>query len=149
MVNDKKSNLVFLMETKLQQRKMESVCLKLDLTNMFVVECVRKSSSVALFSDSVCDVKIQNFSHLHINVVIHSPGIDVPWKFSSFYGHPEIAKRHESGELLQHLEQFLPEPWVCVVDFNEVVTMEEKQGEFAAKKPNESLSTGVKGMCFI
>jgi hypothetical protein len=109
-MNEKKHNLVFLMETKLHQKKMESVCIKLGFPNMFVVECVRKSGRLALQWESNCDVEIQNFTRHHINAVIQSPMVVEPWKFSGFYGHSEVTKRHESWNLLQHLVIIPPEP---------------------------------------
>jgi exonuclease III len=128
MVNEKKPNLVFLMETKLRQKKMEIVRIKLGFHNMFVVDCVGKSGGLALLWESDFDIEIQNFTRRHINAVIRSPMNAEQWKFSCIYGHPETAKRHESWTLMKHLAELAPEPWVCLGDFNEVVSMEEKRG---------------------
>ena len=46
MMKEKKPNLVFLMETKLQRTKMENIIIKLGFSNMFVVECVGRSGGL-------------------------------------------------------------------------------------------------------
>jgi hypothetical protein len=43
MVKYKKPSLVFLKETKLCRKKMESIHVKLGFANVFVVDCVGKS----------------------------------------------------------------------------------------------------------
>jgi hypothetical protein len=126
MVNEKKPNLVFLIETKLHQRKIESVRLKLGFPNMFVVECVGKSGGLALLWETDCEVVIQNFTCRHINAIIQSPMVEEPWKFTDFYGHPETTKRQKSWNLLQFLATLSHNPWICLGDFNEVVSMGEK-----------------------
>jgi hypothetical protein len=50
------------------------------------------------------------------------------WKLTYFYGHPVIAKRHESWALIEHLKQFQPQPWVYIDDFNGILTRKEKTG---------------------
>jgi hypothetical protein len=58
MVNEKKPNLVFLMETKLCQKKMEIIRIKLGFHNMFVVDCVGKNGGLALLWESDYDIEI-------------------------------------------------------------------------------------------
>jgi hypothetical protein len=54
--------------------------------------------------------------------------MNIDWKFTSFYGHPDATKRYESWNLLKTLERLTPHPWVCIGDFNEVVVDSEKLG---------------------
>jgi hypothetical protein len=60
--------------------------------------------------------------------VIQSPDSQVKWKFTGLYGHPEVNKRHETWSLLKKLARLDPLPWLCVGDFNEVLTQTEKWG---------------------
>lgn len=78
-------------------------------------------------------MEIQNFSRHHINAVVKMETINQSWKFSGFYGHPEVGKRKEAWNLLCHLRSFTPTAWLCVGDFNETVNDSEKYGEF--RKP--------------
>ncbi|XP_059431505.1 uncharacterized protein LOC132165008 [Corylus avellana] len=128
LVKQKQPIMVFLMETKLRKEKMESIRCKLEFASMFVVESVGKSGGMALLWGEDVNVTIQNFSQRHINGVVKISDDGVPWKFTGFYGHPEVAKRSESWALLQHLSTLNPAPWVCIGDFNEIVTSSEKWG---------------------
>ncbi|XP_059450845.1 uncharacterized protein LOC132181612 [Corylus avellana] len=128
MVKVKRPNLVFLMETKLRQNKMEGIRMKLGFGNMFVVDCVGWSGGLVLFWEDGSGVEIQNFSHQHINAIVSNQNHSMEWKFTGFYGHPEASKRNEVWDLLKYLAQICPKPWMCIGDFNEVMTMSEKRG---------------------
>jgi hypothetical protein len=54
--------------------------------------------------------------------------MNMDWKFTGFYGHPDATKRLEAWNLLKRLEQLTPGPWACIGDFNEIVTLSEKSG---------------------
>ena len=73
-------------------------------------------------------MEIQNFSPWHINGIVTTPLSNQRWKFTGFYGQPDVAKRNEGWDLLKHLAKLAPEPWLCIGDFNEVLTMIEKWG---------------------
>jgi hypothetical protein len=102
--------------------------MKLGFDNMFVVDCVGKGGGLALFWGEESGVEIQNFSHRHINAIIRNHPHSLDWKFTGFYGHPVVAKRHEAWELMKYLAKLQPYPWMCVGDFNKVMTMSEKSG---------------------
>ena len=54
--------------------------------------------------------------------------VDAQRKFTGFYGHLDVTKRQESWELLKVLNNFSPTPWVCIGDFNEIISNAEKWG---------------------
>jgi len=124
MVRTKKPNLVFLMETKLNSKKMEAIQTKLDFDAIFVVDSIGKSGGLALMWKLDNVMNIQNYSRWNINVVIQTDSTTKEWKFSGFYGHPEVAKRPE--HLLRHLAVLAPNPWLGVGDFNEITSANEK-----------------------
>ncbi|XP_059431636.1 uncharacterized protein LOC132165159 [Corylus avellana] len=128
MVKEKRPSMVFLMETKLRKVKMEVIRYKLGFSNLFVVDCVGKSGGLALLWGDDVVVDIQNYSQRHINGIIQSPNSNVQWKLTGFYGHPEVTKRHEAWELLKVLSRLPPTPWICIGDFNEVISNAEKWG---------------------
>jgi hypothetical protein len=106
----------------------ENVRCKLGYPNMFVVDSVGWSGSLVLFWNNDISVTIENFSHRHINGVIEILGGVENWKFTGFYGHPDVAKRHEAWALLRYLATLSPHPWVCIGDFNEIVENTKKWG---------------------
>jgi endonuclease/exonuclease/phosphatase family metal-dependent hydrolase len=76
-------------------------------------------------------VTIQNYSLQHINATIQHHSDVFQWKLTCFYGHPEVAKRHEAWALLIFLSRMSPEPWLCVGDFNEILSLSEKSSSTA------------------
>jgi hypothetical protein len=128
MVKEKRPSLVFLMETKLYYNKADFLRIKMNFDYMFVVDCVGRSSGLILLWNEKINVVIQNYSRRHINAIVNLGKDGLPWKFSGFYGHPVAAKRHESWELLRHLCNLEPMPWLCVGDFNEIVNFSEIKG---------------------
>jgi hypothetical protein len=45
-----------------------------------------------------------------------------------FYDHLEVAKRSEGWSLLRHLSHLEPIPWLCVGDYNEILSTSEMAG---------------------
>ena len=43
-----------------------------------------------------------------------------------FYGHPNLIKREEGWNLLKYLKNSISRPWLCMGDYNEIVTQSEK-----------------------
>jgi hypothetical protein len=128
LVKEKCPVLVFLIETKLRKMKMEQIHCKLGFKNSFVVESVEKSGGLALLWGEEISVDIQNYSNRHINGIITVPNSLANWKFAGFYGHLDATKRYEAWELLRYLANLSPDPWLCLGEFNEVVSMSEKWG---------------------
>jgi hypothetical protein len=113
-VKIKKPQLVFIMETRMQQNKADRLRSKLGFDNCFVVDSKGKSGGMMLFWNSSSGVEIQNYSRRHINAVVQRSTDDLVWKFTGFYGHPEAGRRAESWALLRHLASLSPDPWLCL-----------------------------------
>jgi exonuclease III len=128
MVKEKKPNIVFLMETKLRSEKMERVRVQLGFEHMFVVDSVGKSGGLALFWAVDIGVEIQNYSRRHISAKVCSSPNKPQWKLTGFYGHPNPSKRKEAWSLLRYIARMDPIPWVCLGDFNEILSADEKYG---------------------
>ena len=73
-------------------------------------------------------MEVQNFSQRHINAIIYEPLVDLYWKFTGFYGHPEAPRRHEVWELLKFLARTATNPWLVIDNFNEIINGTEKWG---------------------
>jgi hypothetical protein len=129
MVREKRPHLVFLMETKMTQRKAKVVQIKLGFENYFSVDCIGKSGGLMLLWKNSIMVEIQNFSRRQINAVVQCSSDAPSWKLTGFYGHPDVAKRGESWELLHFLAKLPLEPWLCLGNFNEITTASEKSSK--------------------
>jgi hypothetical protein len=71
-VKEKKPTMVFIIETKLQARKLEFIKIKAGFTNSFGVDSVGKSEGLVLMRNNDISIKIQNYSCWYINAVINS-----------------------------------------------------------------------------
>jgi len=126
LVRIKKPELVFIMETKLVSHKADFLKNKLGYSNSFVVDSKGRSGGLILLWHSSVKVEIQNYSRRHINAVIQRRAGEMYWKLTGFYGHPETARRPEAWALLRHLSLLSPMPWLCLGDFNEILSNGEK-----------------------
>ncbi|KAL0434005.1 UNVERIFIED_CONTAM: hypothetical protein Slati_2734800 [Sesamum latifolium] len=68
------------------------------------------------------DVKLPSYA------TVKSDDCATRWRFTSFYGYLELSKRKEGWELLRRHSRAYVRPWLCAVDFNEVLEQHEKQG---------------------
>ncbi|KAK3205548.1 hypothetical protein Dsin_019594 [Dipteronia sinensis] len=85
---------------------------------------------------STVDVSLMSFSPFHIDAAVTSHHC-IKWRLTGFYGHPEADQRHHGWTLLRRLHSMAHFPWLCVGDFNEILSAEEKCGR------QERLDKGV------
>ena len=119
--------MVFLMETKLNNKKLELIRIKLGFKNTFGVDSVGKSGGLALLWHGECNIEVQNFSRRHINTIVLLNGGN-PWKWTGFYGHPDTNRKEESWSLLRKLSELQSEAWMVMGDCNEILDSSEKLG---------------------
>ena len=85
------------------------------------------SGGLALFWDSEWDVKLRTWSKSYIDVIVTEKD-GVSWRLTGIYGHPEKLKRIETWNLMRLFHQQATLPWICIGDFNEILSANEKQG---------------------
>jgi exonuclease III len=128
MVKEKGPSMVFLMETKICNKDMDFLRIKLKFDYIFVVNSVGRSGGLIILWKDDIKIDIQNYSRRHINAIISRGRDGTEWKFFGIYGNPETAKRKETWALMRHLATFSPKPWLCMGDFNEIINLSEKWG---------------------
>jgi hypothetical protein len=78
MVQEKKSNFVFFIETLSKHKHMEKIRCKLGFEGLFVVNPVGRCGGLTLLWKEIFFLEIFNFSRHHINAIIRnedgSPG---------------------------------------------------------------------------
>ncbi|KAL0409533.1 UNVERIFIED_CONTAM: hypothetical protein Sradi_1887700 [Sesamum radiatum] len=62
-----------------------------------------------------------------MNMVKFREGEDY-WRFTGFYGEPDSSKRSVSWDLLRRLSRLSNLPWLCVGDYNAILSDSEKEG---------------------
>ena len=94
---------------------------------MLAIPCVRRVGGLAMLWKSEVSLDIQTYSLNHIDAhILNDPS--TPWRLTSFYGRPKDHRKHESWNYLRHLHSRASLSWVCVRDYNEILTSNEKQG---------------------
>ncbi|KAK3221989.1 hypothetical protein Dsin_009014 [Dipteronia sinensis] len=120
-------DIVFFMETKVNNVVMENIHIKLKFFGKLVVNSVGRSGGLCLFWSKDIDVSLLSFTNYYIDIQIVSQK-DTRWCFTGFYGHPDASQRYHAWTLLRRLKSMSCHPWVCAGDFNEILEDSEKVG---------------------
>ena len=120
--------LVFIIETKFEVLEMARIKRKLERQQGLVVPSVQRGGGLALLWKSSLKVDVQTYSPHHIDTIVIEEQENKRWRFTGFYGHPEISKREDLWKLLEQLSRSCDLPWVCMGDFNKIMHSGEKEG---------------------
>lgn len=74
------------------------------------------------------DVSVLSFSSHHIHAVVVDENQNPIWHDVGVYGWPETGNKHLTWQLLRQVRQPCLAPLLLFGDFNEIVSMEEKEG---------------------
>ena len=69
-------------------------------------------------------MKLKTLSKSHIDVIVTEKD-GVLWRLKGIYGQ---LKRIETWNLMRLLHQQVILPWICIGDFNKILSANEKQG---------------------
>lgn len=94
---------------------------------MLAVPSVWHRGRLALLWKGEKDVHVQTYSPNHTDVLILTDPAKT-WSLIGFYGWPKEQRKYESWQLLRHLHTRHSFPWLCLGDFNKILTLDEKQG---------------------
>ena len=122
IVKLERPTLLFVMETKIQAKRVEALKCTLGFGGCFAVDSVGLSGGIGLFWSRDVNVELKNFSKCHIDVEVHSNNQSSSvWRFTGFYGAPRASDRGESWQLLHTLFSIPHAAWLCMGDFNETL----------------------------
>ena len=116
------------METKAGMRRMRRIMAKVGLLNGVIVPNQGRSGGIAMLWESDLNVELKSYTRYHIDAVVTDPTSGFKWRITGFYGNPNTNWRKESWELLQFLNAQFQMPWVCMGDFNEILSSSKKWG---------------------
>ncbi|GAV66896.1 Exo_endo_phos domain-containing protein [Cephalotus follicularis] len=77
--------------------------------------------------DEEVNLTIKSFSLYHINSEIELSGSNEKWRLTGIYGNPETHRRHKTWSLLCNLASKYNTSWICMGDFNEILSTSEKE----------------------
>ena len=128
LVKTQEPRVLFLTETKLDNKRMEGIRVKLRFKFCFSVPSLGRSGGLAMLWNDPAQISIQNFLQNHIDSHVQiNDGIT--WRFTGFYGHPEGHKKKESWALLDKLHSMDSLPWLSMGDYNEILSLDERSGD--------------------
>lgn len=78
----------------------------------------------ALWKNDV-NLKVINFSNHHILAKVVEENSRV-WFLTGFYGWSEASQKAKSWALLNHIKSFVEGAWLCIGDFNAILSSVEK-----------------------
>lgn len=73
-------------------------------------------------------LEVLSYSKNHIDSIIKSDSDDGAWRLTGFYDEPETSRRIDTLGLLKGLAYVNILPWLCLGDFNELISQYEKLG---------------------
>lgn len=119
VIRRRNPDIIFLSEVRCEQSRLVSLKTSLNLTQgagggICILWNDKVSISVVSSSWHFIDTKISYDSY--------------SWRFTGFYGHPEVHNRRESWNLLRSLSNVSNEPWLVGGDLNEIMWQKEKKG---------------------
>ncbi|KAF7801558.1 reverse transcriptase [Senna tora] len=91
-----------------------------------VVESQRRSGGLALFWKNGVDVTISSScaNYIHTVLIIGNSCFSATWT----YGHPDFQHRRYLWDIISNLPKKHISYWLCLGDFNEFLSQEEKEG---------------------
>ena len=116
------------METKLSKEDMMRKKFFLGFTNGLVVPSDGNKGRLALLWKKDITVDVQTFCLWHIDAEVDGTDNLERWRFTGFYGQPDASKREETWRILERLGSNNNLPWLCIRDYNEILSNTEKLG---------------------
>ena len=119
-------SLLFVMETKISAKRVESLKATLGFAGCYAVDSNGLSGGIGLFWTADISIDLKNYSFCHIDVMVRKAGqTGMAWRFTGFYGAPRAEDRHHSWRCLRTLSQIQHSEWLCMGDFNETLLASE------------------------
>ncbi|CAB4313390.1 unnamed protein product [Prunus armeniaca] len=127
LLRDKKPRIIFLSKTKKLVRQMECVQRQLGMMGCFSVGREGRAGGLAFLWQHGVEVSILSSSPGHIDAILK--GVDMEtFRFTGFYGNPEMRLRRHSWDLLRRIAGTVQGPWLVGGDFNEILEAHEYFG---------------------
>ena len=120
--------IVFLSETKLKSKRMERIRNRIGFANGLFVSSCGSSGGLALLWTRETNLEIKSYGNHHIDAIVTEENTNFKWRLTGFYGHSQAHLRQFSWDLLSYLKDQYHLPWICLGDFNEILSMDEKFG---------------------
>ena len=133
IIRSQRPSLIFLIETLVNDEKIEQLRIQLGFDGKFVVNRVGRGGGLALLWKQPMTCNLLCFQNNFIDVSVHVPN-KVVWRLTCFYGFPERNRRKDAWNLLRTLHGNSSLPWCILGDFNDLLSPGDKMG--SVEHPN-------------
>ncbi|XP_075663176.1 uncharacterized protein LOC142632701 [Castanea sativa] len=106
---------------------MEPMNTELGYPSMLPVSSEGRKGGLALIwaTEVVADTQTYSLNHIDANICTqNSPS----WRLTGVCGRPEEERKVETWRLIRHLNARGTLPWLCLGNFNEILSSDEKKG---------------------
>lgn len=122
----RRPDVIFLFETLSFGVRLEALRVRLNFDSCFSIDVVGRSGGLAVLWNNNTHLSISSFSNNHIDMLANDP--EGLWRITGYYGFPDRGRRHLSWQLLRQLLAAHSCPWMCIGDFNDLLTSSDKRG---------------------
>ncbi|KAF4358315.1 hypothetical protein F8388_014585, partial [Cannabis sativa] len=98
-----------------------------DGKEVFNMGSAESMEGLLLMWKSAITLQVLSSSPGHILATVAGVGFS-PWYFTGLYGNPDASQRRFSWQLLRDLRKEVWGSWLCIGDFNKIVSLSEKVG---------------------
>ncbi|KAH7842957.1 hypothetical protein Vadar_011057 [Vaccinium darrowii] len=119
MVRKNRPSIVFLMETKNNKVRFETIRRRLNFDFGSYVDPVGLAGGLALWWNNDVEIEVDLASKNLIHAIVSDKANSSNWAASFVYGCPMRSGREQVWEDLKDVARFEKLPWLCIGDFNE------------------------------
>lgn len=125
-------DIIFLSETKQQNKEMHNIVRKIHVYNYWLVPPRGTAGGLCLLWKNNIQITILEYDHNYINVNVNSNNSNITeWMLTCFYGSPYTTNlKLASWEIIKHLARAVNRPWIVLGDCNVVLHEEEKKSSY-------------------
>lgn len=132
IINLKKPDFVFMMETKLSHAVFDPLLFNLGFDFLHVVDCDsshggKRGGLCILWKDSL-NLHITSYSCHHIDAEVRNQFGIPEWRLTDIYGWAEDQMKSHTWQLIRELGSGNNIEWLCFGDFNDIIFSSEKFG---------------------
>ncbi|CAH9118852.1 unnamed protein product [Cuscuta europaea] len=127
LVQTKRPDILYLMETKSNADYCEDIRKKLDFHYCVSVDSVGLSGGLCLFWREQVHVEVRKMENNFIDCSVKMGDDEPSWRYIGYYGFPERSRRCQSWDLIRNLARESNEPWLMMGDFNDVMFDNERK----------------------
>ncbi|KAH7861621.1 hypothetical protein Vadar_028497 [Vaccinium darrowii] len=128
LVRKNRPSIVFLMETKNNKVKLETISRRLGFDNGCYVDPEGLGGGLSPWWNNDIEVEVESSSKNLIHMIVTDKENSSTWAATFVYGCPMKVGRDQVWSELEEIGRFERLLWLCIGDFNEVLSCDDNRG---------------------